>query len=102
MQEIIEKKDAEQSQIQLQITQIEERVQRGTLYLQSIDTEYQRLPEYKEQLLIFQSNISHGLKSKRNMKKQNKYLTLLLQSNRKKNISLHKNKSKYHTCKQLF
>ena len=55
MQEIIEKKDAEQSQIQLQITQIEERVQRGTLYLQSIDTEYQRLPEYKEQLLIFQT-----------------------------------------------
>ncbi len=55
MQEIIEKKDAEQSQIQLQITQIEERMQKGTLYLQSIDTEYQKLPEYKEQLLIFQT-----------------------------------------------
>lgn len=55
MQKIIEKKDAEQSQIQLQITQIEERVQKGTLYLQSIDTEYQKLPEYKEQLLIFQT-----------------------------------------------
>ena len=46
MQEIIEKKDTEQSQI---------RVQKGTLYLQSIDTEYQRLPEYKEQLLILQT-----------------------------------------------
>ena len=55
MQQIIEKKDTEQSQIQLQITQIEERVQKGTLYLQSIDTEYQRLPEYKEQLLILQT-----------------------------------------------
>ena len=48
------------------------------------------------------SNILHGLKSKQNMKKQNKYLTLPLLSNRKKNISLHKNKSKYHTYKQLF
>lgn len=44
IQEIIEKKDTEQSQIQLQITQIEERMQKGILYLQSIDTEYQRLP----------------------------------------------------------
>ena len=55
IQEIIEKKDTEQSQIQLQITQIEERMQKGILYLQSIDTEYQRLPEYKEQLLILQT-----------------------------------------------
>lgn len=55
IQEIIEKKDAEQSQIQLQINQIEERMQKGTLYLQSIDAEYQRLPEYKEQLLILQT-----------------------------------------------
>lgn len=54
MQKIIEKKDAEQSQIQLHIIQIEERVQKGTLYLQSIDTEYQRLPEYKEQLHTLQ------------------------------------------------
>ncbi|MEI3551266.1 MAG: hypothetical protein V8Q17_01345 [Acutalibacteraceae bacterium] len=30
-------------------------MQKGTLYLQSIDTEYQRLPEYKEQLLILQT-----------------------------------------------
>ncbi len=51
----MKKKDTEQSQIQLQITQIEERMQKGILYLQSIDTEYQRLPEYKEQLLILQT-----------------------------------------------
>ena len=30
-------------------------MQKGILYLQSIDTEYQRLPEYKEQLLILQT-----------------------------------------------
>lgn len=55
IQQTIEKKEAEQYQTELQIAQIEERIQKGTLYLQSIEKEYQQLPEYKEQLHTLQT-----------------------------------------------
>ncbi len=55
IQETIRKKEQEQSQTESQVTQIEERIQKGTLYLQSIEKEYQQLPQYKEQLHTLQT-----------------------------------------------
>ncbi len=103
IQEIIEKKDTEQSQIQLQITQIEERMQKGFYICNPSTQNISDYPNTKNNCLSYKhmnSNILHGLKSKQNMKKQNKYLTLPLLSNREKEhiiaqkqeqVSLHTN-----------
>ena len=79
---------------------------KGILYLQSIDTEYQRLPEYKEQLLILQTYEQQYLtwsqiKTEHEKAKQVFDSSFAIKQE-KEHIIAQKQEQEYHTYKQLF